>query len=143
MDRIGSSVHDLIGEQVAEDVAKAHEQTHGRFGFSVDFGSGVDEFLVAGSSSNQVQPHRPWAARKAKASHVTGQHVGQCGERVRSPWCVRPGVEGRPRFHLVEGKRRDANAAAVFDLVAQRRQRGEDVAEHDGGVELRIPLNRL
>ena len=49
----------------------------------------------------------------------------------------------RPCLDVIEGEGRDANATAVLDFVAKGRKRREDVAEHDGGVELRVPLDRL
>ena len=107
------------------------------------FRTGVDEFLVARAARNQVESNGPWAPGETEPRNVPRQHVRQGREGIGGPWCVRTCLKFRPRLDVIEIERRDANAAAVFDVVAKGRKRSQDVAEHDGGIELWVALNRL
>ena len=75
--------------------------------------------------------------------NVPRQHVRQRRKGVGGPWGMGSRLKFRPCLDVIEGEGRDANATAVLDLIAKGRKRREDVAEHDGGVELRILLDRL
>ena len=140
---IRSTVDDLVGQQVPHDVAQAQEEAHGGLRVSMHLRAGVDELLVPRAAGDQVHPNGPWTSCKTEPCNVPRQHVRQRRKGVGGPWGVRPCLKFRPCLDVIEGEGRDANAAAVLDLVAKGRKRGEDVAEHDGGIELRVPLDRL
>ena len=108
----------LVGQQVPHDVAKAQEEADGGLRVGMHLCTGVDEFLVARPAGDQVHANGPRAPRKTEPRNVPRQHIRQCRKGVGGPWGVGSRLKFRPCLDVIEGEGRDANATAVFDLIA-------------------------